>query len=144
MPELALRCAQFFHSVSEYCVGYYRNCKTSSMQISKRKKPRRRNSSKNWRKKKIPKVQSATERDKTTRMHLNLTLTANSSLQKSPWQLISYTSKTKNQNLSKDTKLLTFLSWLSWLPNNGRSWAKLKNKCTLTEPQKIERDMTNS
>ena len=24
---MALRCAEFFHSVSEYCVGYYRNCK---------------------------------------------------------------------------------------------------------------------
>lgn len=26
MPELALRCAQFFHSISQYCMGYYRNC----------------------------------------------------------------------------------------------------------------------
>ena len=26
MPELALRCAQFFHTVSEYCVGYYHSC----------------------------------------------------------------------------------------------------------------------
>lgn len=26
MPELALRCAQFFHSISQYCVGYYNNC----------------------------------------------------------------------------------------------------------------------
>lgn len=28
MPELALRCAQFFHSISQYCVSYYNNCKS--------------------------------------------------------------------------------------------------------------------
>jgi len=26
MPELALRCAQFFHSLSQYCLYYYKNC----------------------------------------------------------------------------------------------------------------------
>lgn len=26
MPELALRCAQFFHSLSQYCLYFYRNC----------------------------------------------------------------------------------------------------------------------
>jgi hypothetical protein len=25
MPELALHCAQFFHSISRYCVGFYKN-----------------------------------------------------------------------------------------------------------------------
>lgn len=25
MPELALRCAQFFHSLSEYCLYFYKN-----------------------------------------------------------------------------------------------------------------------
>jgi hypothetical protein len=27
MPELALRCAQFFHSLSQYCLYFYKNCK---------------------------------------------------------------------------------------------------------------------
>lgn len=31
MPELALRCAQFFHSISQYCVGYYNNCKDQKL-----------------------------------------------------------------------------------------------------------------
>lgn len=25
MPELALRCAQFFHSLSQYCLYFYKN-----------------------------------------------------------------------------------------------------------------------
>jgi hypothetical protein len=31
LPELALRCAQFFHSLSQYCLQYYRNGKANSM-----------------------------------------------------------------------------------------------------------------
>jgi len=41
MPELALRCAQFFHSVSKYCLGYYRNCNHKMIKIKEMRRGER-------------------------------------------------------------------------------------------------------
>jgi hypothetical protein len=72
MPELALRCAQFFHSISKYCVGFYKNCKYPPIQINISNNPGKSNSSKNRRKIKQIKPAEAEQYAERTDMHNNI------------------------------------------------------------------------
>jgi len=69
MPELALRCAQFFQSVSKYCLGYYRNCNyemIKTKEMRKEERPNRLKKMKGIRNKKSRRVEMGGESQITT------------------------------------------------------------------------------